>query len=80
MIGVGWQSRPIQIQEMTDIIDRLVAACATGRGSRKLIKSKGGLVIACQVFGFSRHRLAIVANTVVFAAVADKRIRNIWGK
>jgi hypothetical protein len=30
-------------------------------------------VISRQVFGFSRHRLAIVANTVVFAAVADKR-------
>jgi hypothetical protein len=44
------------------------------------------LVIARQVFGFSRHRLAIAANlaivtnTVVYTSVADKRIRNIWGK
>jgi hypothetical protein len=30
-------------------------------------------VISRQIVGFSRHRLAIVANTVVFAAVADKR-------
>jgi hypothetical protein len=41
---------------------------------------KGVLVIARQIVGFSRHRLAIVANMVVFAAVADKRIRNIWSK
>jgi hypothetical protein len=53
-----------------------------------MLIGKGGLVIACQVFGFSRHRLAIgpsmghrsIANTVVYTAVADKRTRNIWGK
>jgi len=33
---------------------------------------------ACTLQAFMGHRS--IANTVVYTSVADKRIRNIWGK
>jgi hypothetical protein len=63
------QETAIQEAYEPDIVSRPLRACSTGYGCRFDTRVAQA---------FMGHRS--IANTVIYTAVADKRIRNIWGK
>jgi integrase len=71
-----WRRRPTTPADRCSSL--LGAADLIQRPSHRVVSMKTRGIDTRTLQAFMGHRS--IANTVVYTAVADKRIRNIWGK